>query len=125
MKAVKYLLSLFAAAIVFASCTTTQRVYDDEFDGAVTRRVGDRVYVEDPYYGTVILERNPVTGRYYDVTNGYNRGYYSYPYNGWNNRVYRGYNNRVYSQPNKGTYQRPPQQAQGPREEARRKVLGN
>jgi hypothetical protein len=125
MKSVKYLLAIFFAAIVMASCTTTQRTIDDEFDGATTRRIGNRVYVDDPYAGTVILERDPVTGRYRDVTYGRTYGYYNYPYNRLNTRVYRGGYNRGYGNYNHGNVQRPTQPSQGNRSEARKRVLGN
>jgi len=126
MKRVKILLTLFVAMMVAASCTTTQRSTSEDFDESMMRRVGDRVYVNDPYYGTVILERDPVSGRYYDVTNGIRGyGYYGYPYNRLNNRVYRG-NNHSYGNYNRGTYQRPTQPTDGgTRTEARKRVLGN
>lgn len=125
MKSVKFLLAIFTAAVVMASCATTQSTSGEDYDDLDrTRRVGNRVYVEDPYYGTVVLERDPFTGRYYDVTYGY-RGYRS-PYNTWN----RGYRTapRVYRNNNGGgTIQQRPVQQEKPvnREEARRKILGN
>ena len=122
MKIVKLFLSISIIAILFTSCTTSQSAYDDNYER--TRRVGDRVYVDDPYYGTVILEKDPFTGRYYDVTNGYSTRTYGYPYNNYNRyRAYR--NNRVYR--NYGNTQRPSssQDVQQNRQEARKKVLGN
>ncbi len=134
MKSVKLLLAMFAVTVIMASCVTTEGAYGDDYaemDNA--RRVGDRVYVDDPYYGTVVLERDPYTGRYYDVTNGYGyRGYRS----GYGVGPYRGYrggyygNTRVYRNNNNfgGTIQRqsPQQQeVQKSREDARRKILGN
>src|SRR5215203_4976485 len=97
MKSVKFLLAIFTAAVVMASCATTQNTSGEEFDESNARRVGDRVYVDDPYYGTVVLERDPFTGRYYDVTNG-NRGYSYSPYNRYNtyNRGYRNSYPRYY-----------------------------
>ena len=125
MKSVKFLLAIFTAAVVMASCATTQNASGEDYDENRTRRIGDRVYVEDPYYGTVVLERDPFTGRYYDVTYGY-RGYGS-PYNTWNS--YRGYRNnaRYYRNNSGGTINQRPAQEQSPqkREEARRKILGN
>ena len=127
MKNVKFLLAIFTTVVVMASCATTQNTsgehYDDE-NGV--RRIGDRVYVDDPYYGRVILERDPFTGRYYDVTYGY-RGYSS-SYNRYNT-YYRG--NRSYpryyrNNSNSSSVQKPSQQdQQKTREEARKKILGN
>jgi hypothetical protein len=123
MKSVKFLLAIFTAAVVMASCATTQNATGEDFDESRTRRLGDRVYVEDPYYGTVVLERDPFTGRYYDVTYGY-RGYGS-PYNTWNTRRYGNYG-RYYRNNVGGSIQKPSQEQQQPkREEARKKILGN
>lgn len=141
MKSVKFLLAIFSAAVLMASCATTQDASGDDYDDLDnTRRIGNRVYVNDPFYGTVVLERDPYTGRYYDVTNGgvgY-RGVYRSPYNTYrggyrggggyyNNRVYR--NNNVRGNVGSTIQQRPsqPQQqeVQKTREEARKKILGN
>jgi hypothetical protein len=135
MKSVKLLLAMFAVTVIMASCVTTQGASGDDYaDLDNARRVGNRVYVDDPYYGTVVLERDPYSGRYYDVTNGIGyRGYRS-AY-GWD--PYRGYrsggyyrNNRVYRNNNNfgGTIQKqsPSQQeVQKSREDARKKILGN
>ena len=126
MKNVKFLLAIFTAAVLMASCATTQSASGEDYDDLDrTRRVGNRVYVEDPYYGTVVLERDPFTGRYYDVTYG-NRGYNS-PYN---SGLYRGYRTtpRYYrNNSGGGTLQQRPAQKEAPinREEARKKILGN
>jgi hypothetical protein len=130
MKSIKFLLAMIAVTVVMASCMTTQDAYGDDYaDRDNSRRVGNRVYVDDPYYGTVVLERDPYTGRYYDVTTGY-RGYRY----GWNPyRGYRGgyYGNRVYRNNNTlgGSIQKQPapsqQEVQKSREDARRKILGN
>ena len=137
MKSVKFLLAIFTAAVLMASCATTQSTSGEDYDDVDgTRRIGNRVYVDDPYYGTVVLERDPFTGRYYDVTNGIGyRGAYRSPYNTYRGGGYRGggyynNNNRVYRNNNVGgTIQRPsqPQQqeVQKTREEARKKILGN
>ncbi len=86
MKNIKFLLGLFAVMIIMASCATTQGAYEDDFDNTRTRQIGNRVYMEDPYYGTVVLERDPYTGRYYDVTYGSRSrmggGFYGNPYGG-------------------------------------------
>jgi hypothetical protein len=127
MKNIKFLLGLLAVVVIASSCVTTQGATDDDYmNGQRTEQIGNRVYLQDPYYGTVVLERDPFTGRYYDVTYGprYGAGYYRYPYG---NRVYR-------TAPRGGTVgggktiqqQRPTQQQiQQNRSEARRKLLGN
>ena len=128
MKNVKYLIAFFTAAVLMASCATTQSTSGEDYDDLEsTRRIGNRVYVDDPYYGTVVLERDPFTGRYYDVTYGY-RGIGS-PYNSWN--MYRGggyrTNPRYYRNNSGGTIQQRPSRQEAPvnKEEARRKILGN
>lgn len=126
MKSVRNFLAIFIVALVVSSCATTQPSYED-YDGDA-RRVGNRVYVDDPYYGNLVLERDPVSGRYYDVTNGY-RGYIA-PYNSYNYNRYRSYrnypSNHVYRNNGNTNNQAPSRpNVQQNREEARRKVLGN
>ena len=135
MKSVNFLIAMLTAVVVMASCATTQGAYGDDYERADNaRKVGDRVYVDDPYYGTVILEKDPFTGRYYDVTNGYGyRGYrspYNSTYRGYRGGYYGNYGtNRVYrNNSNVGsTIQKPApsQPTQKTREEARKKILGN
>lgn len=132
MKSVKSLLAIVTIAVLMMSCAATQRVSGDEYDEDVrTQQSGNRLYVQDPFYGTVVLERDPFTGRYYDVTNGYRS--LNSPYNGFNtyrrygnyNRSYRNYP-RNYGNRNGSEIQRPSQEPiQKNREEARKKVLGN
>ena len=130
MKSLKFLLAIFTAAVLMASCATTQNASGEDYDDLDgTRRIGNRVYVDDPYYGTVVLERDPFTGRYYDVTYGY--GGYRSPYN----NMYRGYRTypRVYRnsggsiRSNGSSIQRPTEYTNTPanREAARKKILGN
>lgn len=124
MKSVKYLLGLFALLLVFASCSTTQRVADEEYDPQTTQVIGNRIYVNDPYYGNVILERDPFTGRYYDVTYGARTFLgYNYPYARFN-RGYGVYNRgyRTYSYPNQ--VQQVPHVTPQNREQARERILG-
>lgn len=83
MRIVKSVLLLTTVAALIMSCATTQSVITD--NGVEAQRMGNRVYVQDPYYGTVILEQDPITGRYFDVTNGFGRGFNSPYYGGWNN----------------------------------------
>src|SRR5690349_16912350 len=129
MKNIKLLLGLFTIVLVMASCAATQNTTSDDgyATDARTQQIGDRLYVQDPYYGTVILERDPFTGRYYDVTYGsrigslYN-GYYpyrTYRHNGGYYHSYGTIGGQVQRQtPSNDTYQKD-------RGDARQKVLGN
>jgi len=129
MKSTKSLLVIFAVAVVVASCATTQNTSGEGYDeNNRTTTIGNRVYVDDPFYGRVVLERDPYNGRYYDVTNGY-RGLSS-PYNGLNNYRRYGNYNRNYRNYRNNTIRRDVQQpsrepVQKNREEARKKILGN
>ncbi|MGZ3838517.1 MAG: hypothetical protein ACXVMS_14155 [Flavisolibacter sp.] len=115
------------------SCTSMQGSQDGYYD----RAASNRVYIDDPYRGTVVLERDPYTGRYYEV-NSY--GAYSSPY-GYRNRVgnpyysrrsidnnhyrvYRNSNNNNHSESQEQTEQQKKEWNQK-REEARKKILGN
>ena len=108
-----------------ASCATTQNTSSDDYDEDTrTQQVGNRLYVQDPFYGTVVLERDPFTGRYYDVSYGsrYGTSYYgTYPYRGYRSSYYQNYGTQ------RGNVQQAPAggQVQGNREEARKKILGN
>lgn len=122
------------------SCTTMAGSQDDYYSGR-SNRYGDRVYVEDPYRGTVVLERDPRTGRYYEINpyyNGYygNRVYgtrpYGYPVYGgspYYGRSNGGYYNGGRSNNNNNTAtptpQRPTENDTKTRDEARKKILGN
>ena len=109
--------------ITAASCTTMTGTQDEYYE----RSQANRIYVEDPYRGTVVLERDPYTGRYYDVTYGsrigslYN-GYYpyrTYRHNGGYYRSYGTIGGQLQRQtPSNDTYQKD-------RGDARQKVLGN
>ena len=127
--------------VTAVSCTTMQGVEDEYYSTQSGRIATDRVYVNDPYRGTVVLERDPYTGRYYEVSSPYttyNNRYDSrydsrYDRRYGNSRTNNGYgrNNRTYR--NNGSYQQTPQKPteeqirsnQKNREEARKKVLGN
>ena len=128
--------------VTAVSCTTMQGIEDDEYYSTQSRRVAaDRVYVNDPYRGTVVLERDPYTGRYYEVSSPYstyNNRYdsrydsrYDRRYSSRNNSGSYGRNDRNYR--NNGSYQQTPQQPtqeqikdrEKDRQEARKKVLGN
>jgi hypothetical protein len=135
------ILSVMVALVVMitaVSCTTMTETQDDYYG----RTGASRVYVDDPYRGTVVLERDPYSGRYYEVSPygnyGTSRVYGSYGtyggryYNNNNSRNYnrnnnnRNYNNRNYRGQDT---QRPAQEQrtdhQQSREEARKKILGN
>lgn len=114
--------------VAAVGCTTT-RSAGDEYYG------NDRAYLNDPYRGTVVLERDPFTGRYYEVGtygsyygNVYsNRRYYGRNYN---NGYRKDYNRKDYNDNNR-RYQTPPPAQEQPqdrekaRNEARKKILGN
>ena len=99
MKRFNFLSAVIAIVLVVtvASCTTMQGGgYEDDYY-TDSRRSPNRIYVDDPYYGTIVLERDPYSGRYYQVGpyNSYSR--YDDPYyrnNNYRNRVYRN-NQRV------------------------------
>jgi hypothetical protein len=123
---------VLAAILVtgLVSCTSSQMATDE--NEQVGRQVGNRLYIDDPYRGTVVLERDPYTGRYYDVTSRYSYGYgydngYNSPYSSrMSSPYYRNYNRgygRVYQTPQQPTEEQKRQYQQG-RDEARKKVLG-
>lgn len=138
--------SLVAIALVLivtaVSCTTMAGSQDDYY-GQESRVYGNRVYVDDPYRGTVVLQRDPRTGRYYEISSYdpyYNNGYYG-------NRSTRGYrtygtaypssrrnNGGYYNGSNSGNNQnannnqnneRTSEQYKKNRDDARNKILGN
>jgi hypothetical protein len=130
MKSFNFLPVVIAMVLLVTavSCTTMAGTED----GYGRQVYGDRVYVEDPYRGTIVLERDPWSGRYYEV--GSPNTYRTYPYSNrvYGSRVYSGRENRNYGR-NDGYYyrnnqnndQRPTQQDNRSRDEARKKVLGN
>jgi hypothetical protein len=139
MKRFNFIQAVFAVVLMItvASCTTMTGAQDEYYE----RGQANRVYVEDPYRGTVVLERDPYTGRYYEVNSyGYdnrvyrsNNGYYGNGSYGRNNSRYRTNNNgyyprssspRVY-QNNQQPSEEQKKEHQQSRDEARRKVLGN
>jgi hypothetical protein len=69
--------------VTAVSCTTMTGTQDEYYERGQT---SNRVYVEDPYRGTVVLERDPYTGRYYEVNS----------YGSYNNRYPRVYNSNSY-----------------------------
>src|SRR4051812_40291834 len=95
MKRFNFIQAVIAVVLMItvASCTTMTGTQDEYYE----RGQANRVYVEDPYRGTVVLERDPNTGRYYEVNSyGYdnrvyrsNNGYYGNSSYGRNNSRYR------------------------------------
>lgn len=123
------LLAIALISVLAVSCTTSQWASDDRSDRYHrydrSRQTANRIYIDDPYAGLIVLERDPYTGRYYDVT--YGNGIYGYdPYLGGRfNSPYR----RGYRQPVRANTQQQPteeerRERQQTREDARRKVLG-
>jgi hypothetical protein len=141
MKRFNFLLVAIALVLtVTAVSCTTMAGSQDEYYGQ-DRVYSNRVYVDDPYRGTVVLERDPRTGRYYEVSNydPYYNGYYGNRYsrgyrtsgNGYpsyrrngvgynNNSSYNNGNNSNNNQNN----DRSSEQYKRNRDEARSKVLG-
>lgn len=130
MKRFNFLLVVVVVLVTAVGCTTMTGTQDGYYNGGQpTRANGNRVYVTDPYRGTIVLERDPWSGRYYEVS----------PYGTYyGNRYYgRGYDtyrrNNVYYGRGNSNYQRQPQQSTEEqrrrngeqRNEARKKVLGN
>jgi hypothetical protein len=133
MKRFNFLLAAIAIVLTLTvvSCTTMGGPRDDYYGREDARVYGNRIYVEDPYRGTIVLERDPRTGRYYEVNSPY--GYYgdrhygsrAYGY-GYGSPYYRR-NNGGYNNNNNGNRnnQKPSEEDRRSRDEARKKVLGN
>ena len=119
--------------VTAVSCTTMQGAEDEYYQTQRVQGTPNRIYVDDPYRGTVVLQRDPYSGRYYEVSPyGSSYGYgnrYDRRYNSRSNGYYG--NNRYR---NNGSYQQVPQQrptqeqqrqTEKDRQEARKKILGN
>jgi hypothetical protein len=92
MKRFNFLLVAIALVLtVTAVSCTTMAGTQDEYYGQDTRVYSNRIYVDDPYRGTIVLERDPRTGRYYEI--GSYDPYYSGSYGTRYNRGYRNYGN--------------------------------
>lgn len=117
--------------ITAVGCTTMAGTQDDYYGRGNTRAYGDRVYVEDPYRGTVVLEKDPRTGRYYEVSSYYGNRYYgSRAYDPYYGSPYYGRRSGGYYRNNNGSSnnqnnQKPAEDNRKTRDEARKKVLGN
>lgn len=125
------LVVLAALMVTVVSCGVPMGTTGDYYEDAPTRR---NVYYGDPYYGgvnTIIVERDPYTGRYYQVSPGYyGSGIYSAPAYPRGGRVYnhgghsknnRYYNNNNSTGRNNNYYRTNPQvqqQQQQPRRQA-------
>lgn len=136
MKRFNFLSVVIAAVLVVAAvgCTTMRESGDEYYERP---QASNRIYVDDPYRGVVVLERDPYTGRYYEVSS-FGNYYGNSRYYGGNYDRY-GYNDRYRndSRYNRRTqYPRVTQPPQRPteeqirdrektRDEARKKVLGN
>ena len=125
------------------SCTTIGGAQDEYYETS-TRAGGNRIYVDDPYRGTVVLQRDLRTGRYYEIGTLGAGGYYGSGI--WDPAFGYGYRDRYYGgrnpyYGNRGGYYRngqaparpaPQQPSAQDRQryeqnkgEARKKVLGN
>ena len=110
--------------VTAVSCTSTRDIYQEDDGYRTSRHAPDRILVDDPYYGTIVMERDPFTGRYYQV-GSYGQSAYGYDrYR--DSRYYRNYPRRqvIYQQGNDTRSEQSPQQKEASRQEARKKVLG-
>ena len=114
--------------VTAVSCTTMTGTQDDYYDDDQARVYGNRIYVEDPYRGTIVLERDPWSGRYYEVspygTYYGNRNFSRYNTYSRNNGYYNRGNNNYQRQPQEPTEEQKKQNEER-RNEARKKVLGD
>lgn len=137
MKRLTFLSAVIAMVLVVTavSCTPAREVAgEDDYYYNDRTQAPARIYVDDPYRGTVVLEKDPYTGRYYEV-NSY--GYYSSPYgyrgNRYNNYYGSNYKNRsrtYYNHPrtysNESSRQAEEQKKnQEKKAEDRRRILGS
>lgn len=110
-------LALLTVTVV--SCSVPMGAADDYYEDTPARR---NSHYGDPYYGgvnTIIVERDPYTGRYYQVSPGPYGGVYSAPAYGYGRRPAYGngrvYNNRNYNtNRNNGYYRAYPQTQKAP-----------
>jgi hypothetical protein len=133
MKRFNFLLAAIALVLTITavSCTTMAGSQDNYYDQNA-RVYGDRIYVDDPYRGTIVLQRDPRTGRYYEVSgyspyyNNYGSDYYGRRYRtyGNSNPTYRrntgGYSNNS----NNSQYNKSSEEYKKDKDDARSKVLG-
>ena len=141
MKRFKFISAVVAVILMVGavSCTTLQGTEDDYYYDRYPQ-ASNRVYVEDPYRGTVVLERDPYSGRYYEV-GSYGGNYPAYGYRTQrygstygrgrarvnNNRSYNrnnSYNNNNNNSGNQVQSEQQKKEFQQQKEEARKKILG-
>ena len=122
------LLSVVIAGLLLVtavSCTSTRDIYQEDDGYRTSRQAPDRILVDDPYYGTIVMERDPFTGRYYQIGT---YGQSGYGYDRYRDARYsRNYPRRqvIYQQGTETKPSQTPQQREASRQEARKKVLGN
>jgi hypothetical protein len=133
MKRFNFLSVVIALVLVVAAigCSPLTEADRDRYNERPASAAG-RIYVDDPYRGTVVLERDPYTGRYYEVSSygSYNSRYYRGGYDPYYNDRNYSRDRRVYRTPRQTTQPQQPtqeqiKQQQKNKEEARKRVLGN
>lgn len=90
-------MGVMALLMVVAVGCTTMRGTSGEYDEYSEDRTSRRVYVDPSYYGSdqIIFQRDPFTGRYYQVNPyGYYSGRSSYYGGNYSNRNYNYRDNR-------------------------------
>lgn len=129
---------LVVLMVTMVSCGLPKEITSEYYEEVPARR---NIYYGDPYYSglnTIILERDPFTGRYYQVGPGLYNGIYGtpiYPYNSRRYNLDRHYNNRTNTSRRNGYYQTFPQkqlqqtpaqreQIRREREQAKETILG-
>jgi hypothetical protein len=140
MKRFPFLPVVIAGLLMVAAvgCTTMRELPEDDEYAYQDRTAPGRILVNDPYYGTIVLERDPFTGRYYQVDRynsyGYSSRYNTYDrYNSYDRNYRDRYGNNTYYGNNR--YRQAPAQApqqteeqkkeyERQKQEARRRILG-
>jgi hypothetical protein len=138
MKRFPFLSVVIAGLLMVAAvgCTTMKELpEDDDYTYQQSRVAPGRILVDDPYYGTIVLERDPFTGRYYQVNDRFGSYGYSSRYNNYD-RYRDGYSrnqNTYYRSRQQQPVTRAPQNTQTEdqkreferqKQEARRRILG-
>ena len=111
--------------VVAASCTSIREASEGDYENAPARR---QVFA-DPYYGNrnvIVLERDPFTGQYYQVSpfGSFSDSYYGFGYGyPYNSRYYNRGGGYYRSAPSRAP-QQSPQQREANRNAARETILG-
>lgn len=113
---------LAVLVVAAASCGMPMGAQGDYYEGAPARR---NIYFDDSYYGNpnaVIVQRDPFTGRYYQVNPG---GFYGSqaPYYNRRYNKNRYYNNRSYNTGRNNNYRTYPQAQQRQQAPAQREQV--